>query len=107
MKDSPKIGPVNSTGAAAKPKAVRDPTCHTVSRCKYISMRLEEIAAEVDEIITRREKLHADLQFEPGKSVPSLAEVRQRRAYLTERLAIIRIERAELNAEIASIAIRR
>ena len=62
-------------------------------------MRLEEISTLVTEMAKEREKLTADIKAPPGPDGASLKTLRLRRAYVAQRLAIIRKEQADLNVE--------
>ncbi len=91
-----------STGAALPQTAGESPRGHAPRRL-YVATRLGEIAAEAGEIVKWRNHLFADLKSGSHSRAPSREEVRERRAYLAERLAIIRMEEAELNSEKAAM----
>jgi hypothetical protein len=75
-----------------------------VPRRVYISMRLEELAADIAGKAAERERLTSDLKDPSAKDGPGHRQLRQRRAYVAERLAILRQEQADLYAEKKAIA---
>ena len=80
-------------------KAAPAPSREPLPRRIFVQMRLEEIAARIGDMASEREQLTADLKSQPGEGGPVHKKLRQRRAYIAERLAIIRKEQAGLNAE--------
>jgi septal ring factor EnvC (AmiA/AmiB activator) len=74
-------------------------------RGTYVTLRLEEIAARVGEMVGERQKLTAVLKAPPGQEGAPHKELRQRLAYLAQRLVVIRQEQAELAAEKRAAAV--
>jgi hypothetical protein len=95
--------PLDESPGAALPQPARKAPRGPARRHHYVATRLGEIAAEAGEIVKWRDHLFADLKIGADGRAPSRDEVRVRRAYLAERLAIIRMEEAELNAEKAAM----
>ena len=96
-KDGEETAP--SADHAGSNKEVRHPVREPVQRRVYLSMRLEEIGLDIAEKAKERESLTSDLQGPARKEGPSHKQLRQRRAYLAERLAMLRAEQADLHSE--------
>jgi hypothetical protein len=79
--------------ASAKRKA------EPLPRSIYVVMRLEEISRRISELVTEREALTVKLKGRGKEDGTELKDLRQRRAYLVERLAVIRKEQLDLFQE--------
>jgi hypothetical protein len=79
--------------------AAADPGRDPIPRRMYISMRLEEISMVVGEMVKERETLTAHLKAPPSKPGPEPKQLRLRRAYLAQRIHILRVEQATLKSE--------
>jgi hypothetical protein len=88
----------------AKPEPATNPSREPIPRHVYVAMRLEEISANLGEMVKEREKLTSDLSAPPGAEGPNHRQLRLRRGYVALRIAIIRKEQAQLNAEMKTLA---
>jgi hypothetical protein len=81
-----------------------DPGRQSVPRPVYVAMRLEEIATTVGVMAKERERLTVDLKSSSLASGVTQKQLRQRRAYIAMRLAILRREQAALKIEKTQLA---
>ena len=106
MPEREKVEETASSGDhAGSQKGAHNPAREPVQRRVYLSMRLEEIGVDIAEKAKERERLTADLQNPSRKDGTGHKQLRQRRAYLAERLAMLRKEQADLHAERKAIGI--
>ena len=96
---------VNSATAEGARKPAADPGREPIPRYVYLAMRLEEISTHVAEMAKEREKLTAELMASPSGPGARHKQLRQRRAYLAERLAIVREEQALLKTERKTLGV--
>ena len=90
---------IQEVGVAEIKPATADQGREPIPRHIYVSMRLEEISTVIGIMAKERENLTADLKAPPGNAGANLKELRQRRSYLAQRLAILRKEQADLKGE--------
>jgi len=95
----------SSAGHAEAQKAAHNSAPEPAQRRVYLSMRLEEIGVDIADKAGERERLTSNLQDPSRKDAPGTKQLRQRRAYLAERLAILRKEQADLHAERKALGV--
>ena len=76
-----------------------------MARHVYVEMRLEEIAGRVLAMAAERGQLTSALGGKAGEKGSDIKKQRERRAYLADRLLILRKEQASLSAEKKAAAI--
>ena len=99
MNDTSKSAAANPGTSEPEHKPAADPVREPIPRRLYVAMRLEEISALVGAMAKEREQATADLKAPPAAEGPNHKQLRQRRAYLAQRLAIVRKEQADLSVE--------
>ena len=104
MPERDKTRPPAPSADQARQTSAQEPVREPMPRNLYISMRLPEIAAEIAQKAQERERLTSILQDPSRKEEPGQRQLRRRRAYLAERLAILRKEQADLQGERKIIA---
>ena len=88
MNDTSKSAAANPGTSEPEHKPAADPVREPIPRRLYVAMRLEEISALVGAMAKEREQATADLKAPPAAEGPNHKQLRQRRAYLAQRLAI-------------------
>ena len=93
---SPPAGPaLSEPNSRTVAERVREP----VPRRVFIAMRLKEISDQVGMMAQEREGLTSELKSRSDNEGVAHKRLRQRRAYLAERLDMLRREQSELNTE--------
>jgi len=92
----------SSVGAENAPKTndKREP----LPRLVYLSLRLKELAADLQAMVTERQKLNATLKDHAGDPSKDVRKMRERRGYLAIRINILRAEQQGLAAEKEGLA---
>ena len=79
--------------------AKRDP----LPRQVYLSLRLKELAADLQAIVTERQNLNTTLKDRANETSQEVRNMRERRGYLAVRVSILRAEQIALSAEKESL----
>jgi hypothetical protein len=99
MNEKSKSAATTTATPELAPKPAAELGREPIPRKTYVTIRMEEIAARVGEMVNERQKLTADLKAPPGQEGPPHKQLRQRLAYLAQRLVVLRKEQAELAVE--------
>jgi hypothetical protein len=65
----------------------------------YLGLRLKELAADLQSLVTERQSLNATLKDRGGESSKDVRKMRERRGYLAIRINVLRAEQQGLVAE--------
>ena len=99
MTETAKATSANAETQKQKPKNVGGADGDPIPRRIYVPLRLEEIAATVAYLAKERADLTTELKAPRRAEGPNHKMLRERRAYIAQRLAILRKEQADLNIE--------
>jgi len=99
MKDTSIRPPVSSEPSEPNSAVTAGHARAPVPRYIFVTMRLEEINVNISNLAQERERLTSYLQAPSSIDGPSHKQLRLRRAYVAERIDILRKEQADLNLE--------
>jgi hypothetical protein len=72
-------------------------------RPTYLALRLKELAAELQAMVTERQNLNTTLKDHASESSKEVRKMRERRGYLAIRITVLRAEQQSLVAEKESL----
>ena len=89
--------PLRSANAnvATLPDDKREP----LPRQTYLSLRLKELVAELQAMVSERQSLNATLKDHTSESAKDVRKMRERRGYMAIRINILRAEQQSLATE--------